>query len=118
MAAVKQDYRALTYASDELKNDKEVLMAAVAQDGRALEYASPELKRDKEVVMAAVAQDSRALKYASDELNTEECGEGSVCVLQYASNELKRVSHSRALEYAAECGAECGVDNFRISLRF
>eukprot|EP00329_Picozoa_sp_Boothbay-MS584-11_P000134 1825_1 len=32
-------------------------MAAVQQDGWALEYASEELRNDKEVVMAAVQQD-------------------------------------------------------------
>ena len=37
------------YASDELKNDREIVMVAVQQDGGALEYASDELKNDKEI---------------------------------------------------------------------
>jgi hypothetical protein len=33
-----------------LKNDKEIVLIAVKQNGRALQYASEELKGDKEVV--------------------------------------------------------------------
>ena len=60
MIAVAQNGCALEYASDELKNDKEVVMIAVAQNGWALEYASDEMKSDKEVATAAVMQDERA----------------------------------------------------------
>ena len=45
MSAVKKAWRNLEQASDEHKNDKEIVMAAVTQDGRALEYASDELKK-------------------------------------------------------------------------
>lgn len=45
LVAVAQNWRALQYASEELKKDKEVVLAAVAQDGRALEYASDEVKK-------------------------------------------------------------------------
>ncbi len=45
--------------------NKVVVLAAVAQSGRALKYASEELKDDKEVVLAAVAQTGDALQYAS-----------------------------------------------------
>ena len=67
LEAVKQDGRALEYASEELRGDKEVVMEAVKQYGRALEYASEELRGDKEVVMEAVKQNGLALEYASDE---------------------------------------------------
>ena len=67
LAAITEDGRALEYASDELKNDKEVVLAAVTQYGRALEYASDELKNDKDVVLAAVTEDGWALQYSSDE---------------------------------------------------
>jgi len=90
MVAVAQKGRALYYASDDLKNDKEIVMAAkvklghieatdqfdtlkevviaaVAKEGHVLQYyASDELKNDKEVVMAAVAQYGDALYFASD----------------------------------------------------
>ena len=51
-----------------LKGDRETVMEAVKQNGRALEYASAELKGDREIVMEAVAQDPRALQYASYKL--------------------------------------------------
>jgi hypothetical protein len=36
---------ALEWASDELRNDQEVVLAAVGQDGSALQYASDELRK-------------------------------------------------------------------------
>ena len=118
MAAVAQKGDALQFASEELKNDreivmaamvklyhnlklgrvntlKEVVMAAVTQNGDALRYASNELENDKEIVMAAVAQKGRALEYASEELkNDKEIVMAAVTqdglALEYASNELKK----------------------------
>ena len=46
LEAVKQNGSALKYASEELKNDKEVVLEAVKQDGFALEYDSYELQND------------------------------------------------------------------------
>jgi hypothetical protein len=71
MEAVKQDGRALEYASAELRGDQEIVMAAVKQNGWALEWASAELQGDREVVMAAVKQNVGALKYASVELKSD-----------------------------------------------
>jgi len=68
VAALKQDGRALQFASEELKGDREVVVAAVKQNGCALEYASEELKGDKEVVVAAVEQDGYALQFATNEI--------------------------------------------------
>ena len=43
-----------------MKNDRGVvMMAAVTQNGRALKYASEEMKGDKDVVLAAVTHDSK-----------------------------------------------------------
>lgn len=50
----KKNGLALYYASDELRNDKEVVLVAVGNDGWALRYASKELRNDKEVVLEAV----------------------------------------------------------------
>ena len=62
---------ALQYASDELKNDKEVVMAAVNHYGYNLKYASDELKGDKEVVIAAVTNHKCNLQFASDEMKAD-----------------------------------------------
>jgi len=53
LEAVKQNGRALQFASADLKGDKDVVLAAVQQDGESLQYASQELQRDPEVVLAA-----------------------------------------------------------------
>ncbi len=56
------------YASEELKNDKEVVLEAVKTNGFALNDASEELKSDKEIVLEAVKKVGLALGYASEEL--------------------------------------------------
>lgn len=43
-------------ASEDLRNDREVVMKAVQKDGYALEYASYELRNDVEIVIAAIQQ--------------------------------------------------------------
>jgi len=92
--AISNDCWALQYASDELKNDKEVVLAAVSNIGWTLQYASEELKNDKEVVLAAVSNEGWTLKFASDDLkNNKEivltavrkCGSA----LKFASFELQ-----------------------------
>ena len=50
---MKQYCRALGYASEELRNDRGIVLAAVEQDGRALVYASDELRNDRGIVLAA-----------------------------------------------------------------
>jgi hypothetical protein len=60
MEAVKEWGDSLWYASNELRNDREVVMEAVMQSGWALEYASERLRKDREVVSVAVLQDPRA----------------------------------------------------------
>ena len=51
--------------------DKNEALIVVRQNGYALEYASEELRNDREVVLEAVKQDDWALRYASDELQNE-----------------------------------------------
>ena len=54
LEAVKKDGHALRHASEEMRDDREVVMEAVKQNGYALQHASEELRRDREVVMEAV----------------------------------------------------------------
>ena len=44
---------ALQYASQRLKDDREVVLAAVSLNGMAVQYASKDLKADKEVLQAS-----------------------------------------------------------------
>ena len=64
MAAISRRGQALRYASDELRASKDVVLAAVSRDGLALQYAMDDMKADKDVVLAAVANKPEALKYA------------------------------------------------------
>jgi len=59
-AAVQQYKRALQFASENLKENREIVLAAVQQDGEALQYASKELRNDKDIVLAAVQQKRRS----------------------------------------------------------
>ena len=43
-------------------NDKEYIMEAVKENGKFLEYASEELKNDKEIVMQALNNDAGIIK--------------------------------------------------------
>jgi hypothetical protein len=45
--------RALQYASEDLKADKEVVLEAVKQDVSALEYASEDLRRGPDLIAAS-----------------------------------------------------------------
>ena len=58
------DY-SLEYASNELKNNKEIVLEAVKQNGYSLQYASNELKNDKEIVYYANEKNKLAFKECS-----------------------------------------------------
>ena len=46
--------------------NRDFVLKKVAKNGYALRYASDELRNDREVVLAAVKQHSCALRFASD----------------------------------------------------
>lgn len=59
---------ALKYASDRLKDDKDIVIEAVKNDWNAIEYASDRLKDDEDVVIEAIKNDWNAIKYSSERL--------------------------------------------------
>lgn len=71
MVAVQNDGTALQFASDELRNDKDIVLNAVKQNGSSLKLASERLQNDKDIVMTAVQQNRYALMYASKELQED-----------------------------------------------
>ena len=91
LAAVTKSGSALEFASDKLKDDKEIVLAAVTKNGFYLQYASNRLKDDKEIVLVAVAEDGQALRYAPDKLKDDK-----EIVLAAVTN------HGYALEYAPD----------------
>ncbi|WP_257265713.1 DUF4116 domain-containing protein, partial [Endozoicomonas sp. ONNA2] len=83
----------LKCVSRELKNDKDVVMSAVTQQGIQLQYASPEFQDNDEIVMAAIKQRSSALKYASERIRSDKnviqiVIADSIFSLNYASKTL------------------------------
>ncbi|WOG30415.1 DUF4116 domain-containing protein [Endozoicomonas sp. 8E] len=58
----------LTYASQQVRNDKSLVLATLARHPDNLKYASEELKSDEVVVMAAVTKKGSSLQYASQKL--------------------------------------------------
>ena len=66
LEAVKQDGRALEFASEEPRGHRDVVLEAVKQDGRALEFASEEPRGHRDVVLEAVKQNGAALRYATN----------------------------------------------------
>ena len=65
----QQDGKALQWASEEMKGDRELCTAAVAQDWRALEHAPNDMKRDLNMLLAAFQKPG--LKFAAKDNNDE-----------------------------------------------
>jgi hypothetical protein len=66
---VRHDGYALQFASDKLKDDKEIVLTAIQNyEGDVLEYASERLKDDKETVLSAVGRCEYSIGYASERL--------------------------------------------------
>jgi hypothetical protein len=58
----------LQFASEELRNDKEVVLEAIKYNKLNFEFASTSLRDDKEVALEAVANNMQTLQYASERL--------------------------------------------------
>lgn len=72
LAAVAQDGRALQFASEALRSDKEIVQAAANQSGFwALKGAGEILRSDKEVVLQAVTNDPAAIEFAGDNMKQD-----------------------------------------------
>ena len=68
-AAVQRNASALRYASDRLKQDRDLVKVLAATDGDRLPY---QFKDDDEIVLIAVRQNGKALRRASDRLQRTE----------------------------------------------
>jgi len=64
------DYEALKYATN-LRGEKAFLLDICRHHGGALKFASQQLREDKDVVLVAVASDPNALKHALNGLNQD-----------------------------------------------
>lgn len=72
LAAVKASQgRALEYASQQLRGDKQVVLEAVSRNGLSLRHATPAIRFDRGVVLAAIRECPMALEHAHDSLRHE-----------------------------------------------
>ena len=75
MEAVKSNGYALAFASDRLKDNKEIVTEAVNNYGRALEYTSERLRNDKDIVVNAINQNpifsSVTFNFAGDKIKEQ-----------------------------------------------
>ena len=64
------DVRALEFASQSVKNDKNFILTLISQDklGVVLKHVGSELLKDRGVVLEAVKSCGTALRFASEEL--------------------------------------------------
>ena len=62
---------ALSFASEELRDEEQVVLAAVKHCGLALEFASERLQGNREIVFNAVHNEPYSLVYASDEIRND-----------------------------------------------
>ena len=95
MAAVQQNGMALQWASETLRNDKDIVMIAVKQNGMALQWAPETLRNDKNIVKAAVQQNGMALQWAPEILKNNkeivmEAIQQDGFALTWASKEFKK----------------------------
>lgn len=61
----------MQYASNELQNDKEVVLAAVSNDGFAWQYASDALQHDTNIVIVAIQNAPYIQKYLPDNIKED-----------------------------------------------
>ena len=59
------------YASEEFRNDKEIVLEAIKYSYNSLKYASSKLRADREVVLTAVNFNGWAIQYATQELQND-----------------------------------------------
>ena len=94
MDITKDSFHVLSNISDELKNDKDIILQGMKYNISAIQFASPKLQDDKELVMQAVKQLGYNLKFISDRLKDDpdiviEAVKNDSYVLKYASERIK-----------------------------
>ena len=68
LESVKNDGQTLYFASERLRDDKDVVSAAVSNKGIILKYASFRLRDDEEVAQLAISQNKEAVYFLSENL--------------------------------------------------
>ena len=61
----------INWMSDEIKEDKEMVLIALNYSGDSIEFINPYLRRDKKIMLTACRNFGRGLQYASDKLKDD-----------------------------------------------
>lgn len=80
---------AAKFATDAMRNRKDVMLIAVQQNGMAVQFAGPDLAGDKALVLAAVKQTYLALQFANKNFLMDVLRFGGTA-LQYADDTFKK----------------------------
>ena len=80
MTSVKEYGQTLYYASENLRDDEDVVKAAVQNKGLIIKFASLRLRSNKEIAEIAIKQDKRALQFLGKELKKDWDSENGVFV--------------------------------------
>lgn len=70
LSCIRVHGSALQFASDQLKDDRELVLVAIENNGY-LKYASPELRSDRAFVRQCVRIKPRSIEFVSDELKND-----------------------------------------------
>jgi hypothetical protein len=121
--SVLKDGCLLKYGSDNIKNNKNIVLSAVKQDSFALKYASDNLKKNEEIISNAIKNNGMILEYILEEdlqnekkvINDPNSIKFAVLsnglALQFASDELKDsmeivekavIQNGLAIQYASD----------------
>ena len=114
LAAVKDGGRALEYAAEELRGDREVVLAAVKQDSRVLRHDAEPLQTDPAIVMAAAAQNAvpKLLRETTRHLNCCKvivAGDGRV-------GKTSMIKQFRGEDFQEEEISTCGLDSMLVDV--
>lgn len=94
LKAIKEDGFLINYASEELKNDTDLILGALEEtrNGEILKDVSEELRGNKEFMIKAVEQSFEGLKFASKELQNDK--EVVLKAVQHAPSEFVYASEN------------------------
>lgn len=70
LASVKK-CNSLQYASDELKQNENIVVAAISRDGLAFKHVDKSLRANKAYVLMAINNNGKALKYAAESFRND-----------------------------------------------
>ena len=65
------NYGSLCWASEEIRNNREIVMEAVKNNGYEIQYASNDLKNDKDLVITALKENKMAFAYIGKDIKEE-----------------------------------------------